>query len=68
MTNADYIRSLTDDEELAKYLKHDLRLSCEYGCDVQDCVELTDSEIECCYDDCEKAILYWLEQEREDKE
>ena len=61
-TNADRIRSMTD-QELAVFLSMDLKQPCDY-------CQLTDSEGACTETLCEDAMMKWLrhpaEKQKED--
>lgn len=59
MTNADKIRSMTD-EELAKWIESPGFFSCNM------CVHLIGSA-ECKEENCAKAALKWIKQEAEEE-
>ena len=60
MTNADKIRSMTD-EELAEFIKN-TRFDCEYNCVARDKF-FNSEEDEDCIEDCQGYILKWLKLE-----
>ena len=60
MTNADRIRSMTD-EELAEFVENasDASTTCEY------CIPISYKADGCCTGGCRNGILNWLQEEAE---